>query len=129
MGTLTYVKGLPTPIEELNAIGQTTLAMFLYDYARIFRNCACETVNHLLSEEKFNKSAWNSYLQQKYGINKRHANGVIASAKGRVESSEKCRVEHLKVLKRKLSLINKWIKKSQKKVGYYCLPYKGTNPD
>ena len=114
--TLTYVKGLPTPLKELNAIGETTFSMFLYDYSQIFRAAACETVNYLLSRNKFNKSAWNTYLQKTYGINKRHANGVVASAKGKVSSAIECRVEHLKSLKNKLASAKKWLKKSEKKL-------------
>ena len=116
MAILTYVKGLPTPIEELNAIGKTTLSMFLYDYSQIFYAAACETVNHLLSAEKFNKSAWNTYLQKTYGINKRHANGVIASARGKVSSAIECRGEHLKILKSKLASAKKWLKGATKKL-------------
>ena len=119
MTTLTYVKGLPTPIEELNAIGETTLSMFLYDYSQIFRTAACETVNHLLSTKKFDKSKWNTHLQQTYGINKRHANGVISSAKGRVSSAVECRCEHLKTLKGKLASALAWLKKNEKKL-YSC---------
>ena len=90
--------------------------MFLYDYSQVFRAAAFDTVNNLLSRNKFNKSAWNTYLQQTYGINKRHANGVIASAKGRVSSAIECRTEHLKVLSQKLASAKKWLKKSQKKL-------------
>ena len=95
--TLTYVKGLPTPIEELNAIGETTFSMFLHDYAKMFHAASSETVNYLLSAKKFNKSQWNTHLQQSYGINKRHANGVIASASGRVSSAVECRKNILKL--------------------------------
>ena len=122
MATLTYVKGLPTPIEELNAIGETTFSMFLFDYSKIFQAAACETVNHLLSVEKFNKSKWNTYLQQAYRINKRHANGVIASAKGRLDSRKECRFEHIKVLKRKLASAKKWLKSAKKKLNS-CLSF------
>ncbi|MEM7594655.1 MAG: IS200/IS605 family accessory protein TnpB-related protein [Cyanobacteria bacterium P01_A01_bin.83] len=114
--TLTYVKGLPAPINELNAIGETTLGMFLHDYSVVFHAASCETVNHLLNAEKFNKSAWNTYLQKTYGINKRHANGVIASSKGRVSSAIECRKEHLYVLKRKLTSAKKWLKSANKKL-------------
>ena len=116
MVTLTYVKGLPTPLKELNAIGETIFSMFLFDYSKIFHAAACKTVNHLLSQEKFDKSAWNTYLQKTYGINKRHANGVISSAKGKVSSAIECRREYLKILKRKLASAKKWLKKSEKKL-------------
>ena len=116
MATLTYVKGLPTPLKELNAIGKTTFGMFLYDYSQIFRAAACETVNYLLSGNSFNKSKWNTYLQQTYRINKRQANGVIASSKGRVSSAVECRAEHLLILNGKLRSAKAWLKKSQKKL-------------
>ena len=114
--TLTYVKGLPTPIEELNAIGETPFSMFLRDYAKIFHAAVCETVNHLLSVKKFNKSAWNTHLQQSYGINKRHANGVIGSASARVSSAVECRKEHIKTLKRKLASASGWLKSANRKL-------------
>ena len=114
--SLTYVKGLPTPIDELNAIGETTFSMFLRDYSKIFHAASSETVNHLLSTKKFNKSAWNTHLQQSYGINKRHANGVITSALGRASSATECRKEHLKVLKRKLTSAKKWLKSADRKL-------------
>ncbi len=116
MSTITYVKGLPTPIEELNAVGETTFSMFLYDYSQVFYQASCETVNHLLSTMQFNKSAWNTHLQQKFKINKRQANGVISSAKGRVSSAIECRAEHLKTLKGQLSSATAWLKKSQRKL-------------
>ena len=116
MATLTYVKGLPTPIEELNAIGQTTFSMFLYDYSQVFYAAACETVNYLLNGPKFNKSAWNTHLQQTYGINKRHANGVITSAKAKVSSAVECRSEHIKTRIRKLASANKWLKAAIRKL-------------
>lgn len=122
MTTLTYVKGLPTPLDELNPLGMTTFEMFLNDYSSVFYSAACKTVNHLLSGNSFNKSAWNTHLQQTFGINKRQANGVIASAKGRVASAVECRAEHLKIFKRKLKSANSWLKKSQKKLNS-CLKF------
>ena len=116
MSTLTYVKGLPTPIDELTPLGMTTFEMFLNDFSQVTHTASCLTVNHLLSESKFNKSAWNTHLQHSFGINKRHANGVIASAKGRVSSAIECRAEHLKTLKGKLKSALKWLKSSEKKL-------------
>ena len=116
MSTVSYVKGLPTPLDELNALGQTTFSMFLYDYSKVFYRASCETVNHLLSWDSFNQSAWNTYLQQTFKINKRQANGVIKSAQGRVKSANECRVEHLKTLKSQLTSAKAWLKKSEKKI-------------
>jgi hypothetical protein len=95
MSILTYCKGLPTPIIELNAVGKTELEMFLTEYASIFRAASIETVQHLQSlTGKFNKSAWNTHLQKMYGISKRHAGGVIASTEGKLDSAKECRKRH-----------------------------------
>jgi IS605 OrfB family transposase len=117
MTTLTYCKGLPTPIEELNSLGFTQLEMLLTAYSRISQSATSLTVNHLLQQDgKFDKSKWNTNLQQKYSINKRHANGIIASAKGKVESALLCRKNHIKQLEAKLSSALDSIKKAEKKL-------------
>lgn len=51
MATLTYVKDLTTPAEELNKLGLTKFEMFLNAYFPIFHKAACETANFILSLE------------------------------------------------------------------------------
>ncbi|CBN54891.1 MULTISPECIES: IS200/IS605 family element transposase accessory protein TnpB [Kamptonema] len=114
--TLTYCKAIPTPIDELNAIGKTQLEMFLGAYAPIFHKAVCETVNFMLLGEGFNKSQWNTHLQKTYGISKRHANGVISSAKGAVDSAALCRISHIKTLEGKAQSCESWLKKAEKKL-------------
>ena len=109
MTTLSYCKGLPTPERELNALGCTQLEMFLNAYTPIFHRAACETVQSLQSGNAFSKSAWNTHLQQTYGINKRHANGVISFAMGAVESAKECRANHIKTLAGQLKSTPAWI--------------------
>jgi IS605 OrfB family transposase len=116
MPSLTYVKGLPTPVAELNALGFTDLEMFLEAFAPIFRDAAIETVNCLLSGAEFSKSNWNTHLQKSYQINKRHANGVIAYAKGKVDGSKEHRTLHIKTLEGKAKSIEAWIKKAERKL-------------
>ncbi|GAX45198.1 hypothetical protein NIES4075_62190 [Tolypothrix sp. NIES-4075] len=116
MSTLTYCKGLPTPESEMNVLGQTELEMFLQAYAPIFRSAAIETVNHLLYGDEFNKSQWNTHLQKTYGINKRHANGVISFAKGRVDAAKTHRELHIKTIVGKIKSIEKWLKSSERKL-------------
>jgi hypothetical protein len=106
MATLTYCKGLPTPVHELNELGKTTFEMFLEAYAPIFRVASIETIDRLLSNTEFKKSDWN--LQQSYRINKRHANGVISSASCRVDGAKKHRILHLKTLEVKIKSISTW---------------------
>jgi IS605 OrfB family transposase len=116
MATITYCKGLPTPADELNELGFTDFEMFLEAYAPIFRAASVETVNHLLLNTDFKKSDWNTHLQQTYGINKRHANGVISAAKGRVDGAKEHRILHVKTLEGKIKSISSWIKKAERKL-------------
>jgi hypothetical protein len=125
MTTLTYCKGLPTPIEELNPLGFSNLEMFLTEFSAIFRQATCETVNHLLElQSKFDKSKWNTRLQQVYGISKRHANGVIALSLGKVDSAKKCRANQIKQTEAKLKSAEQWLNKTVKKLRlaqkFYC---------
>jgi IS605 OrfB family transposase len=112
--TLTYCQGLSNPVEELNALGFTTFSMFLLDFAKVFHQAACETANHLLTPLEFNKSKWNSYLQQKYKINKRHANGIIVFSQAAVDSAVECKQSHIKTLQGKIKSILKWINQGEK---------------
>ncbi|WP_449418719.1 hypothetical protein [Phormidium nigroviride] len=116
MTSITYCKALPTPIDELNAIGKTQLEMFLSAYTPIFHKAVCETVNLMMSGEEFNKSDWNTHLQKTYGISKRHANGVISKAKGAVDSAKECRISHIKTLEGQAKSCEKWLKKAEKKL-------------
>ena len=116
MSILTYIKGLPTPIAELNPLGFSEMEMFLSAFAPIFRLAAIETVNHLLMPARFDKSKWNTHLQNEYQINKRHANGVISYAKGKVDAAREHRNLHIKTLPGKAKSIENWIKKSERKL-------------
>jgi len=116
MSSLTYIKGLPTPEAELNALGFSEMEAFLTTFAPTFRLAAIETVNHLLSADAFDKSKWNTHLQIAYKINKRHANGVIAYAKGKVDGAKEHRNLHIKTLQGKAKSIEIWLGKSEKKL-------------
>lgn len=117
MTTLTYCKGLPTPLDELTIAGYTELECFLAAFSQVFYLATILTVNHLLNKDtKFNKSSWNTYLQQTYGISKRHANGVIALSVGKVDSAKECRTRQIKQLEYSLKSAKEWLSKTEKKI-------------
>ncbi|MGL5063079.1 MAG: hypothetical protein ACRC62_24135 [Microcoleus sp.] len=117
MTTLTYCKGLPTPEAELSPAGYTSFECFLTAFSGVFYRATIETVNHLLDREiKFNKSRWNTHLQQTYGISKRHANGVIALSIGKVDAAKASRTRHIKQLEQRLTSAVSWLKKAQRKL-------------
>jgi IS605 OrfB family transposase len=127
MTSITYVKGLPTPEIELTAAGVTQFELFLGAYAPVFRAASLETVNHLLSGTEFNKSRWNTYLQTTYGINKRHANGVISFAKGKVDGANEHLALHFKTLQGKIKSLELWLKKAEGKLKLARKFYAKTN--
>lgn len=116
MVTLTYCKGLPTRAQELNHLGLTQFEMFLAAYSPIVQSATCETATHLLTVDNFDKSKWNSYLQVTHKINKRHANGIIADAKGRVDSAKESKAKQIKQLEGKLKSALSWLKTAEKKL-------------
>ncbi|GET44331.1 hypothetical protein [Microseira wollei] len=117
MTILTYCKGLPTRTSELTAIGESEFELFLAAFSGVFYRGTIETVNHLLNREiKFNKSSWNTHIQQTYGISKRHANGVIALSAGKVDAAKASRTRHLKQLEQRLTSAVSWLKKAQRKL-------------
>jgi IS605 OrfB family transposase len=116
MATLTYVKGLPTPIEEMTVLGFTEFELFLNAFSPIYKSAVCETIDKLKSAVTFNKSQFNSHLQSKYGLNKRQCNGIITIAKSKLDSATECRVRHLKQLEGKLKSAKQWVEKQLKKI-------------
>lgn len=115
MSTITYVKGLPTPIQLMNVLGITEFESFLNDFAVIYFKATCDCIEKLEKKE-LTQSKLNTYLQDKYGINKRHANGVIAFASGKIDSAIECRKNHIIQLEGKLKSAIEWLKKHEKKL-------------
>jgi hypothetical protein len=127
MSTLTYVKGLPTPLEEMTVVGFSEFELFLNAFSPIYKNAVVVTIEKLQSPGKFNKSQFNSHLQAKYGINKRHANGVISCARGKCKSAIECRTLTIKQLEGKLKSAKQWIEKQIKKIKHASKFYSKKN--
>lgn len=117
MTTLTYCKGLPTPLDELTPLGLTFLELFLFDYAALSYQATVLTVNYLLElNSKFDRAKWNSHLLEKFGINKRLSGGIIALSVGKVDAARQCRTNHIKQLESQLKSASGWVKKAEKKL-------------
>ncbi|GJD19762.1 conserved hypothetical protein [Rivularia sp. IAM M-261] len=118
MSIITYVKGLPTLESEINPLGFTEFEMFLNALSPIFKQAVCETVDAILASKNFDKqkSKFNTHLQKKYGLSKRHATGVITLAQGKADSARECRINHIKQLEGKLKSAFLWIKNAEKRL-------------
>ena len=71
------------------------------DYARAYR----ETYHTFKSSTKFDRSRYNTYLQNKYGITNRTANSIILDATGRYSAIKALKKYELQQTKSKLSYL------------------------
>ena len=82
-------------------------------YAKALR----ETFHIIKNNSDFNKSTYNTYLQDKYGVLKRTANSIISDAQGRLNALKELKVYEQKQLTHKIkSLESKISELEEKKV-------------
>lgn len=74
----------------------TSAGLFLADYAAIASVASVVVLKGLLKHQ--NKSKLNTVIQDEFGINKRHAAGIIAFVEGEMKSAEECRSRHVLTL-------------------------------
>lgn len=101
----TYVKKLHT---------DTDAGLFLADYAAISSDASIFALKGLLTKQK--KSKLNTALQDEYGINKRHASGIIAFVEGELKSAEECKSNHVTTLEAKLKILKSDVDALQNKI-------------
>lgn len=89
-------------------------------YAKALR----ETFYVVKNSMKFNKSDYNTYLQEKYGILKRTANSIISDAQGRFNALKEFKIYEKKQLIYKIESLEKEISKLEKKKINNCVMLK-----
>ena len=76
------------------------------EYVEVARHGYAEAVREtfyvIKNSEEFNKSSFNTYLQQTYGITKRTANSIISDAQGSINSFRELKVYEKTQLERKI---------------------------
>lgn len=72
-------------------------------YAKSMR----ETFHLIKNADEFDKSSYNTHLQNKYGITKRTANSIISDAQGRVNALKELKVFEKKQLEQKIEHLEK----------------------
>lgn len=91
------------------------LQNFITDYSKVYRSALVFVVNHRLAQT-IPKSDLNTVIQQRFKLNKRHANAVITDAEGMISSAKECRANHIKQLEGKLKSAIDWLKKAEKQI-------------
>lgn len=78
----------------------------LIEYVEVARHAYAKAVREtfycIKNSENFNKSSFNTYLQQTHGITKRTANSVISDAQGRINAFKELKVYEKTQLERKV---------------------------
>jgi transposase, IS605 orfB family len=94
-----------TVVSQLHSKNNEDLIEYLEssrkDYARAYR----ETYHTFKNSTKFDKSRYNTYLQNKYGITTRTANSIILDATGRYNAIKALKKYELQQAKYKLSYL------------------------
>lgn len=78
----------------------------LIEYVEVARHAYAKAVREtfyvIKNSEDFNKSSFNPYLQQTYGITKRTANSIILDAQGRISAFKELKIYEKTQLERKI---------------------------
>lgn len=78
----------------------------LIEYVEVARHAYAKAVREtfycIKNSEDFNKSSFNTYLQQAYGITKRTANSILSDAQGRLNMFKELKVYEKTQLERKI---------------------------
>ena len=85
-------------------------------YAQALR----ETFYVVKNSAEFDKSAYNTELQNKYGILKRTANSIIADAQGRLNALKELKVYEQKQLESKIQALEEYIQKLEAEKADNC---------
>lgn len=81
----------------------------LIEYVEVARHAYAKAVREtfycIKNSENFNKSSFNTYLQQTYGITKRTANSIISDVQGRINAFKELKVYEKTQLERKIKYL------------------------
>lgn len=96
-----------TVVTQLHAKNNHELIKYIEEARGIYAKAIRETFHAIKNCEGFNKSKYNTHLQNKYGILKRTANSIISDAQGRLNALKEANSYRLKQLEYKIeTLIN-----------------------
>ena len=91
-----------TVVTQLHDQNNKDLIEYVEVARHVYAKAVRETFYTIKNSEDFNKSSFNTYLQQTYGITKRTANSIISDAQGRINAFKELKVYEKTQLERKL---------------------------
>ena len=92
-----------TIITQLHPKNNEDVIQYFEEYRNVYSKAVRETFHVVKKSEDFNKTSFNTYLQNKYGILKRTANSIISDAVGRLNALKELKAYEQKQLRYKIS--------------------------
>lgn len=91
-----------TVFTQLHEENNADLIEYFDDRRERYAKSMRETFHLIKNAEEFDKSSYNTHLQNKYGITKRTANSIISDAQGRLNALKELKVFEKKQLEQKI---------------------------
>lgn len=91
-----------TVVTQLHDQNNKELIEYIEDARHAYAKAVRETFYVIKNSEEFNKSSFNTYLQNSYGITKRTANSIISDAQGQLNAFKEVKRYEKTQLERKI---------------------------
>lgn len=96
-----------TVFTQLHEANNADLIEYFDDRRERYAKTMRETFHVIKNANDFNKSSYNTHLQNKYGITKRTANSIISDAQGRLNALKELKVFEKRQLEQKIENLEK----------------------
>ena len=98
-----------TVVTQLHERNNHDLIDYIEEARGTYAKALRETFHVIKNNQDFNKSKYNTYLQDKYSILKRTANSIISDAQGRLNALKELKAYEQKQLERKIETLRNYI--------------------
>ena len=96
-----------TVFTQLHEENNTDLIEYVDDRRKRYAKSMRETFHLIKNTDEFDKSSYNTHLQNKYGITKRTANSIISDAQGRLNALKELKIYEKRQLEQKIEHLEK----------------------
>lgn len=117
-----------TVFTQLHEANNADLIEYFDDRRERYAKTMRETFHVIKNANDFNKSSYNTHLQNKYGITKRTANSIISDAQGRLNALKELKVFEKRQLEQKIENLEKKVLPKLIQKRDYCIAQLKANP-
>ena len=96
-----------TVVTQLHDKNNSQIIEYVENSRATYAHAMRKTFQHIKHADNFNKSAYNTYLQNQYSITKRTANSIISDAQGRLSALIELKLSQFLVVNYKANVLIK----------------------